>query len=207
VISARLTCAAFLALAACPAPRAQPTADAAGAIAPTPCEALCDDEAKCAGKDATCIPACGKDLAILKPGVAAKIVDCRRETLRTNCYGKESALTHGQLLVDARCLEIAGAPFASDESNRRNFSAAACDRMIRCQRDGEASSDFRKLCIEASVHPSEAEDIEAMKLIDTLRDDVVAEWAKCLGAEPCPAPGQADERATACTEHALQRSQ
>jgi hypothetical protein len=168
----------------------------------TACGALCDDEARCGDATKGCLAACTRTAALLKAGVVERIADCRRASLEANCYGKDSAFTHGDLLSDARCFREGAAPFAADASNRRNWATASCDRMLRCQQT-DPSPAARKLCIDASTNPAEEEDREAMTVVDALRDEVVKGWADCLAKGACPAPGKADAVEEQCVLAAL----
>jgi hypothetical protein len=192
-------------LLACSNSAPRPPVDAKPA-APTAddeaCRALCDDEARCGDATKGCVATCTRTVAILKPGVVARIASCRHATLATSCYGKDTAFTHGDLLSDARCFREGAAPFAADASNRRNWATASCDRMLRCQQSDPAPQ-ARKICIDVSTNPAEEDDREAMTVVDALRDEVVKGWADCLAKGACPPIGSPDSVEEQCVLAAL----
>ena len=170
----------------------------------TSCARLCTDEARCGASEPGCLGTCARDAKRLRPGVAARIVECRRSALATACAGTVTAFTRGDLLADPRCLAIAAAPLGGDERNRRAWAEASCDRMLRCQAANGA--DVRAICVASTMHPSPQDEQEAMLVVDVLDPKVIARWTHCLAAGACPAAGQSDAAAERCLVEALERA-
>ncbi len=177
---------------------------------PAPCIALCDDEARCGDVAPTCRSTCARESGIFQASVTERVVACRKDSLATNCYGKSSAFTHGDLLADGRCFGIAAAAVGKGEDNRRRFADASCMRMLRCQVSGPPPGpEVRKECVELTIHPpdgGEADEREAMMVLDALRPEVVTTLGGCLHDAPCPAPGKSDSAGDACLLAAIGRS-
>jgi hypothetical protein len=129
------------------------------------------------------------------------------EALKTTCAGPKTAFTRGDLLADTRCLHEALGATKATKDNRRAWSEASCDRMLRCQATDDVDVDaVRPLCVAATMDPKEQDEREAMLVVDALQPGVIAHWNACLAAGACPAPGKNDDVAEQCLAAALERS-
>jgi hypothetical protein len=191
---------------ACSASKPAPVV--APAIDDSPCGRLCADEARCGAtpNDGSCRKTCTRDETILRADVIAAIVACRIDALKSTCAGPKTAFTRGDLLADTRCLANALAIAHTTKDNRRAWSEASCDRMLRCQASGVDVESVRPACVAATMDPKEQDEREAMLVVDALKPSVIARWSACLEKGACPAPGKNDDVAESCLAEALERS-
>lgn len=171
----------------------------------SPCARLCDDEARCGSTEKSCRSACARDEAILRSSVVADVVDCRTAALKTTCVGPRTAFSRGDLFADTRCLSVATQRSKVGDGNRRAWSEASCDRMLRCQTKDADVDHVRPICVASTMAPKEQEEKEAMLVVDALRPEVIARWSECLTKGACPQAGKADAVAEACLAQALRR--
>src|SRR5262249_25081027 len=132
-------CAMALAIASLGCASSKPIGPATAPVDDTACGRLCADEARCAATpgDGTCRTTCARDEKILRAEVIDGVVACRIDALKTTCAGPKTAFTRGDLLADTRCLKEALAAKEATTDNRRAWSEASCDRMLRCQTSSE----------------------------------------------------------------------
>jgi len=201
-----------LAIASLGCASSKPIGPAAAPVDDSACGRLCADEARCAATAATpekgaCRTTCARDEKILRAEVIDAVVACRIDALKTTCAGPKTAFTRGDLLADTRCLKVALDATQATTDNRRAWSEASCDRMLRCQASDDVDVDaVRPMCVAATMDPKEQDEREAMLVVDALQPAVIARWNTCLAGGACPAAGKNDDVAEQCLAAALERS-
>ena len=152
------------------------------------CDALCAGEHACPqANDADCLVRCRKDAARMKPGFVATFARCYAPALP--CEGPSRAERH------EACYQAAVATFGRDEENQRGMAEPVCARGERCMGLGELG---RRACLEATLHPQEAELRQGQRLVDALRPARIRAFRRCVDEAPCARPDEPDEAVSDC---------
>lgn len=151
------------------------------------CRDLCSAEKSCGSKESECVVHCDEERARTKPGFLTAYVKCVLPSgAKCPSFGK--------------CADATARAFPRDEKNQRIMAEAVCGRAKRCQGIGE---DGRLACIEATLHPHEADEQEGAHLVDVLRRDRVEAFGKCVDEAACAKTGEPDLAPERCYDEKL----
>lgn len=146
------------------------------------CTRLCTADSACGAKEANCVARCESERARTKPGFVAAYAACALPAGST-CPKHDG------------CSEKAARSFARDEENQRVMALAVCRRAERCQGIGAIG---REACLQATLHPHEADEQAGGRLVNALRRERVVSFGACVDAAPCQMPGEYDGLVEKC---------
>jgi hypothetical protein len=159
---------------------------------PAACERLCAREDACGSSASDCRKTCAADAARMKQGFVAGYVECFLRDLDAHCKSFDDQAREAAHL---RCFDTAVAAFPRDPQNQRDMAEAVCNRGERCQGLGALGRDA---CIQATLHPHEAEVQLGQHLVDALRRSRVVEFRACVDRAPCPPLDTYDDAVDHC---------